>query len=1826
MKFFLRGVIIAILSFSFCFTLHAELKKKWTFMVYLDGDSELEEQAINDFLEMAAIGTTSDVNIVALFDRSPANDDSYGNWSGTKQGVINQDDTPNAEWGTNVGSKNMGDPRTLVDFVDWAASNYTADNYALVLWDHETLLDSENQYFSGYTSILRDDTSSDILTTKEVRSAFISINKLQSIQGGFGADHITFFGIDSDMNQMVEVAYEWRSEVTRMDVLSASEAFDTANDGWQYAPILKALTSNPAMSAASLGKIIPENVNGKPSSSIRLNQMSALSDSISNMAKAMNEYWDDESEKGTIREKASAVKTIFMNALIAGNGPADRPWGMTINFPIIGVQDDYKESNIEFAGTAWTSFLSKFSAAMENTWIAEARDSTYHTYVIGADPNPIPYYDIYDFVSNIVGPYDFTVDPATLTIGEHGGTGTITCVLDAKPDSNVTIKATIINNKPVASEANASIRGGTDENGDGVADTISLVFTPDNWDKKQNVILTGEDDEYAGDDSCQVQFSINKAASDVNFGHVRNKLVNVTVVSDEKAEIKVTPHRDLPGIALKIDENGGTGTFDVKLVGKPRSSVHVKIANRDPEEISINYSTFSFDSDTYTTPQTLTVTAIDDPYVGNDTGDVVFSIGSGSDPQWSDTLSVVERVECTDDEGSTMTATFTMSPSTLTINEDPDLGNTKTFTVVLDGKPHVNVKINLESADTDAVTLDQKYLIFSPSNWKTAQTVTVTAVDDDLVGDQVVKVTGSVDPSSDEHFLTAPDQEVAVTIINNDTPGFKLKPEELTLKEDFDSKTFTVVLTKGPVSGDVQLDITSDDTDEATVSPAFLVFDKTNWNVPQKVKVTSVPDFLLADQVTYITVSRNNTNTDSQWGSDAPRDPADQKVKINLINDDVPGYKLSKTATTIDEGATGSYTVVLTARPAAGKTVTINAMSNNVDEVTLTGADALTFDNGNWNTPQAVSFFGVVDEYATDDTANIVNTVDTTVGTPDTDFNSLAAQTLAVTIENDNTVNSAELTLNVTTLTINEIAPGDSSNFTVMLDAKPHSNVVVKVNNKDPLEVAIDKTELTFTPSNWNVAQLVTVTSADNNYMGDGTANIELSVRPAVSDPTFKDAVTKTVTVTIIENDPADDGGVSNSEDGVVVLQNKGKGTFTVALTGRPRSDVVLNLVSADTGIATVYPSTMTFTTNSWATPKKVTVTGDPNNLAIANSEVIINVTADAASDAEWLARATFLGLNTAATRVTVTSDITGGFALTPDVMTIYEQNQSLVADKQFEVVLNQKPTGNVVLNIASDTPVSATVAPSQLTFTPADWYTPQAVTITSATTDLQTDVDLDVNVTVDATTADPNFLALPGKHVDVTVMNINPVAVDDTAEAINNKPGMVVANDPVMIRLLNNDTDPRGNDLTVKSVAVTSGGGSAVINPDKTTVSFTPVVDGTTTLSYVATNGVGGSNDDSPSATVTITTYNGQAVSLGSVVKLYNTDVPVATFTRRPSLYALYYDPIKNPLKDPTVSKAKKYTLKGLSKLTTALDVVDNEWKRKIRLYNQIDFNKAYKSGTSFDNFKGQVTSLLTDVYVKTTVFGSKIDAPLNWKILVKPPVISAVQRFTTPHDDLTAPTALWAGDLHAGSVMHLIGRYFGNKKPKVWVEYVNTKGSVKMARCKVLKYTPYKDSLGRVARSYMDVDPTSTTYSDSELKVRLPTKWPSDWDFSLNYTLVIDNGIGKASVGPFTTVAATDSNYEPTAVADTFNGANAVTADSEKNELDILDNDQFPNADYVDVKIVSPPDAGGKVTWNSVRGVLIYTPKAGFTGIETLTYKVIEKYTEQHKESSATVSITVN
>jgi hypothetical protein len=202
-------------------------RAKWTVMVYISGDNNLEDYVVSDIeTELAPIGSSANVQVVALADRGPGYDTSRGDWQTTKlfhvtKGMVATPENAVADWG----ERDFGDKQTLIDFVTWTKANYPADHYALYFWGHGW------NWHPGY--VMRDDTDNDTLDMEEVKAALPSI--------GF----IDMVGFDGCNMASIEVQMLWHGHAT---ALSHSQEW-VGGEGIQYDLVLAQLAANPNLTA-----------------------------------------------------------------------------------------------------------------------------------------------------------------------------------------------------------------------------------------------------------------------------------------------------------------------------------------------------------------------------------------------------------------------------------------------------------------------------------------------------------------------------------------------------------------------------------------------------------------------------------------------------------------------------------------------------------------------------------------------------------------------------------------------------------------------------------------------------------------------------------------------------------------------------------------------------------------------------------------------------------------------------------------------------------------------------------------------------------------------------------------------------------------------------------------------------------------------------------------------------------------------------------------------------------------------------------------------------------------------------------------------------------------------------------------------------------------------------------------------------------------------------------------------------------------------------------------------------------------------------------------
>lgn len=219
------------------------LPNVWTIMIYIDGDNNLDAYAVQNFNSMELVGSTDKVKIIVQYDTMG----SYG----TNRYMITKDydriniTSPVLE---NIGEVNMGTGETLVDFIRFCTTNYPAQKYALILWNHGTGFKKPAEF---YKDICWDETSGDdALTIPEVEQAL-------SQSGTF----FDLLAMDACLMGMLEVAYEVRNHA---NIFVASED-NVPGNGFNYQHFLENLVASPYIDQIGLAHfMIDSYISGYP--------------------------------------------------------------------------------------------------------------------------------------------------------------------------------------------------------------------------------------------------------------------------------------------------------------------------------------------------------------------------------------------------------------------------------------------------------------------------------------------------------------------------------------------------------------------------------------------------------------------------------------------------------------------------------------------------------------------------------------------------------------------------------------------------------------------------------------------------------------------------------------------------------------------------------------------------------------------------------------------------------------------------------------------------------------------------------------------------------------------------------------------------------------------------------------------------------------------------------------------------------------------------------------------------------------------------------------------------------------------------------------------------------------------------------------------------------------------------------------------------------------------------------------------------------------------------------------------------------------------------
>ena len=578
---------------------------------------------------------------------------------------------------------------------------------------------------------------------------------------------------------------------------------------------------------------------------------------------------------------------------------------------------------------------------------------------------------------------------------------------------------------------------------------------------------------------------------------------------------------DPTSISLHEPASGETavaGSYTVNLNSKPTDTVTVTIGGSDPA-VSLSGDTLTNNQLTFTTTnwntaQTITVTPVKDDNAVGETITLTHTLSGGD---YAGIAADSVTINLTDSD----TRNVVLSRQSLTVTEEDAAGSS--YTVKLATQPSDTVTVTISGHDGDDLTLSgttlaNNQLIFTTTNWGTAQTVTVKAGDDDNVVDESETLAHTA--FGGDHVNVTKDLPVAVT--DDDTADVALSKTDLTVTEgDAAGSSYTVKLVTEP-TGEVTVTVSGHAGTDLTLDKTTLTFTVDNWATAQTVTVEAGQD---AD-------GANDTATLTHTASGGDYASITADLAVTVTDDDAADIALSETGLTVTEGdaAGSSYTVRLATEPTGSVNVTISGHDGT--DLTL-DKTTLTFTVDNWDDAQTVTVEGGQDDDGSADTATLTHTAS------GGDYANITKD-LPVTVTDTDT---ADIALSETGLTVTE---GDAagSTYTVKLATQPSDAVIVTVSGHDGTDLSLDKTSLTFTVDDWATAQTVTVKAGQDN---DG-ANDTGTLTHTASGGDYA-SITKDLPVTVTDND---EPAIVLSETDLTVTEGDATGVPLHGQAGHP--------------------------------------------------------------------------------------------------------------------------------------------------------------------------------------------------------------------------------------------------------------------------------------------------------------------------------------------------------------------------------------------------------------------------------------------------------------------------------------------------------------------------------------------------------------------------------------------------------------------------------------------------------------------------------------------------
>ncbi len=815
-------------------------------------------------------------------------------------------------------------------------------------------------------------------------------------------------------------------------------------------------------------------------------------------------------------------------------------------------------------------------------------------------------------------------------------------------------------------------------------DTDTLEFSPPRIKGKSLPVFIRADDDADTEDDKE---TITLTASGGGFNGVTGE---VTIIVNDN---------DVAGAGLVLDPTSitvpenDTANFNVSLSTVPKADVQVTISDFISQDLSYFPKSLTFTSSDYNTRKTITVTSLkDDNLVDESETLTLTAIGGGFD-------NVTGEVRVTVDDGDT--AELNISDTSVSVPE----GSSVPFNVSLSAAPTADVTVTISDFISQDLSYFPKSLTFTSSDYNTRQTITVTSLKDDNLVDESETLTLTASEGGFDNVTG----QVRVTVDDGDTAELNISDTSVSVPEG-SSVPFNVSLSAAPTA-DVTVTISDFISQDLSYFPKSLTFTSSDYNTRQTITVTALEDNNLINETETLTLTASGPGYDDVTG----------EVRVTVKDGDTAALNISDTSVSVPEGSSAPFNVSLSAAPSGDVTVDISAFTNS--DLSRSHA-TLTFKSSDYDTPQPVTVSALEDN-------NLINETETlTLTASGPGYDDVTGE-VRVTVKDGDT---AALNISDTSVSVPE---GSSAPFNVSLSAAPTADVTVTISDFISQDLSYFPKSLTFTSSDYNTRQTITVTSLKDDNLVDESETLTLTAIGGGFDN-----VTGEVRVTVDDGDTAE----LNISDTSVSVPEGSSVPFNVSLSTAPTADVTVTISDFISQDLSYLPTSLTFTSSDYNTRQTITVTSLKDDNLVDESETLTLTAIGGGFDNV-----------TGEVRVTVDDDDTAEIKINPVAVSVQEDNTA-----DFKVSLSNEPSGEVTVTIPLFTEHSDILSssPDTLKFTRSNYNTSRSVTV-SANEDDNTSNETE---TLTLTASGGGYDDVTGK-VEVTVVDQGAVSVSLLAD-----------------------------------------------------------------------------------------------------------------------------------------------------------------------------------------------------------------------------------------------------------------------------------------------------------------------------------------------------------------------------------------------------------------------------------------------------------------------------